>query len=349
MSYRGADPTDVMGRRIAAYLLDSLIATIIFLLLAWPVLFGSTRTAPADSFSCVDETPTVVDGHEPPSLCFQIGDTVRYVPNHKVAGFRLRMLLLSSAVTLVTQVLIQGLAGGSPAKLLLGLRVVRPDGTDAGPLRCLVRTVLLPVDSFCCGFLPGLPLASRSQGHRRLGDMAAQTMVIGRDDQIALILARSGVALPDRTTLAAQAWSEDHRPEDPSARADQIVIPAAYQAPDPFQPAPPPPPPSGAQPSAAPTGTDPWAPSTVDPAGGADPSHGGGPALGAADPSPAGPAPEPAGPPAGTSSPRRVEAARSADGPSWDDRRNTYVQFDPELAMWMQWDEPTRAWVPLRP
>ncbi len=26
MSYRGADPTDVMGRRIAAYLLDSLIA-----------------------------------------------------------------------------------------------------------------------------------------------------------------------------------------------------------------------------------------------------------------------------------------------------------------------------------
>ena len=88
MSYRGADPTDVMGRRIAAYLLDSLIATIIFLLLAWPVLFGSTRTAPADSFSCVDETPTVVDGHEPPSLCFQIGDTVRYVPNHKVAGFR---------------------------------------------------------------------------------------------------------------------------------------------------------------------------------------------------------------------------------------------------------------------
>src|SRR4029079_11025816 len=72
--------------------------------------------------------------------------------------------------------LLQGLAGGSIGKLLLGLRVVGCDGRRAGLGRVALRTLLLIVDAGFC-WIPGLVSAFSTKGHRRIGDLAAQTLV----------------------------------------------------------------------------------------------------------------------------------------------------------------------------
>jgi hypothetical protein len=63
---------------------------------------------------------------------------------------------------------------------MLGLRVVNGDGGVAGIGRALVRWLLLVVDSLC-GVL-GLIVAAVTKPHRRVGDFAAGTYVIGKDD-----------------------------------------------------------------------------------------------------------------------------------------------------------------------
>lgn len=353
----------------------------------------------------------------------------RYIPHPDARAFRAKVTLANAALVALTMVVIQGLLGGSPGKLAMGLRVIRSDGTDAGLWRCLLRTIILPVDSACCGIV-GLIAVNKTRGHRRLGDLAAGTMVIGRDDQVALILARSGIALPDRTSLAAQAWIESHRPGPTGGTGpgpwtgpgfgaggglggtggidgigDQIVIPGARVPGAPAAPSDPPGPPadgstpdlpsppewadpasarawleslrsgpgSGANPDAresvggvagwsvpsqrepGPTPTAPSSPSlpTVEatprpgPAGAGWPDPTASPTQPIHHPQPTeppGPAavgiPSSAGPP--------TSAPVQAPGATWDERRATYVYFDPEMGAWMQWDEPKGRWIALQ-
>jgi hypothetical protein len=35
------------------------------------------------------------------------------------------------------------------------------------------------------------------------------------------------------------------------------------------------------------------------------------------------------------------------DAPLWDDARDAYIQWDPEIARWVQWDETARQWRPI--
>ena len=35
------------------------------------------------------------------------------------------------------------------------------------------------------------------------------------------------------------------------------------------------------------------------------------------------------------------------DAPMWDDARDTYIQWDPELEAWMMWSESGGRWVPI--
>jgi hypothetical protein len=49
---------------------------------------------------------------------------------------------------------------------------------------------------------------------------------------------------------------------------------------------------------------------------------------------PAPPEPEPVAPP-------------GVDAPQWDDARDTYIQYDPELAEWMEWSESQGTWIPI--
>lgn len=205
MAYRGADPTDVMGRRIGAYLLDGLITAVVVGGVAAALFFGALQSAPAGTIACPDDTG--VRGPGTAAICIEDGDRVRYLDDDGFDRYVGQIWVLSAAFSVVTNVLLQGLTGATPGKHLVGLRVVRSDGHNAGLLRCLVRTVLLVVDSACCAIV-GLLTAFRSRGHRRVGDMVAGTIVISRRDRDALILARSGIELPDRASLAAAAWTE---------------------------------------------------------------------------------------------------------------------------------------------
>lgn len=95
---------------------------------------------------------------------------------------------------------VEGLAGGSPGKLIVGLRVLRPDGTPAGVGKALIRFALWIVDGLpYCFPLVALIVGSASTGHRRVGDMAAGTFVVGKAHQ------GRPVSVPGLTPPAAYA------------------------------------------------------------------------------------------------------------------------------------------------
>ncbi len=196
------DPTAVMGRRIGAYLIDFLVGLVI-LVVAVIVMIDSVAdtatyanddaaaeacdrlngaSAPGTSFSVDGSATPEQDGlgsdATSESLCIPIGTTTYFVEDVNTAATPIYLINFLTVIPNV--VILQGLAGGTVGKLILGLRVVRPDGRRAGILRCTLRWVLSFVDTFCCGLLPGLALALNSKGHRRLGDMVAGTLVVDK-------------------------------------------------------------------------------------------------------------------------------------------------------------------------
>ncbi|WP_421119684.1 RDD family protein [Aquihabitans daechungensis] len=58
--------------------------------------------------------------------------------------------------------------------------------------------------------------------------------------------------------------------------------------------------------------------------------------------------PPAASPPFAERAPSRPSVeAPDTDGPHWDDDRDTYIQFDRAVDMWVQWDETARHWRPI--
>jgi uncharacterized RDD family membrane protein YckC len=72
-------------------------------------------------------------------------------------------------------------SGQSPGKRLLGLRVVRDGGLPITPWASLVRNVLRSVDQFPSGYVTGLIAIVLSPQAKRLGDLAAGTIVTRLD------------------------------------------------------------------------------------------------------------------------------------------------------------------------
>ena len=68
--------------------------------------------------------------------------------------------------------------GATPGKLALGLLVVHDDGTPVGPSASLIRNVLRAVDFLPALYGAGLVTMLIDRDFRRLGDLAAGTLVI---------------------------------------------------------------------------------------------------------------------------------------------------------------------------
>ncbi|MDR1931155.1 MAG: RDD family protein [Treponema sp.] len=68
--------------------------------------------------------------------------------------------------------------GQSLGKRFLGLRVVRSDGSPVGPGSSLIRNLLRFADGFLGLYLTAFLSLTMSRGFRRLGDWAADTLVI---------------------------------------------------------------------------------------------------------------------------------------------------------------------------
>ena len=201
-----ADPTDVVGRRIGAALIDD---ALMILVLPLAVLFGLWHlwdTVPTPSSTAAVErcdafnrtgdryapdgtrlpAPVVEqDGHRSDrSFCVPINSNAYYVRFTGLMSSFLRIMLVTYLASFLNQVLVQGLTGGSLGKLVVGLRVVTEDGRKASIPREVLRWICLLAERGLIALL----LICLTKGHRRVGDMAASTFVVARSSMGAPIL-----------------------------------------------------------------------------------------------------------------------------------------------------------------
>jgi uncharacterized RDD family membrane protein YckC len=95
-----------------------------------------------------------------------------------VAGPTGRADLLWLVVTAAYYVVLEGYFGRTLGKLITGIRVIREaDGRVPGLGPAFLRTVLRLIDGFA-SYLVALIVVVNSSRRRRLGDMAADTLVV---------------------------------------------------------------------------------------------------------------------------------------------------------------------------
>lgn len=366
----GTDPTAVMGRRILAWLLDLAlffaVVTGTFAVLAAPVDVPETVTVDACD---------VLQEREPDEAagCFQWGDDRVYVTSR---GDTLIQTFVS-LFYLADFIVIQGLTGGSPGKLLTGLRVVDEQGRRAGVGRSLLRTVLWVVDGApwivpLVGFITGLT----STGHRRVGDMAAKTYVVhrsavGRPPVPQVLDLASGVppqwAPPPPSLSTTGSYAPSPWPSAPPSgtaevgsadvdpgEVDAIVSDASptggpamapdEPAPDPASVPPADPDPSWWEGPGSPTEPDPhaaWEPPSTPGEDFATVDEDRSPTAGPTPFVAPGSEAPPIEPPAGAAPPAELPP------PQWDEARGTYIQWDPRVQQWLRWDAATSRWGPI--
>jgi uncharacterized RDD family membrane protein YckC len=162
------DPTAVIPRRIIAWLVD-LVSFVAFAIVV--ALALGRRHA---GIACKAVTHQRVF-----TQCLTLGHDAWVVSG---ARFWLATLLAAGWFVAVFGVL-QGHRGASPGKLLTGLRVVGPEGAAIGTTRSLVRSLCWAADGFpyLLGPVVGGVAMVSSRGHRRLGDLAADSYVVAAD------------------------------------------------------------------------------------------------------------------------------------------------------------------------
>ena len=86
--------------------------------------------------------------------------------------------------------------GRSPGKQMLGLRVVHDDGTPIGWAASLTRNLLRFVDILPFGYTLGIISCLNHPAFKRLGDIAAGTLVVYRDAPLSKPLLADAEPLP---------------------------------------------------------------------------------------------------------------------------------------------------------
>lgn len=167
-----SDPTAVIGRRVLAWLADlALFSAVVLAGFASMSEYTEIPAGVAEADACdlfEQQHPDAAD------TCIAYDGDI-YLLDTGEAGVQ----TLLSFGWFAFFVLLQGLTGGSPGKLLFGLRVVDEHGNRCGIGRSLGRTLLWIVDA-APWIIPlvGPITAFTSTGHRRVGDLAAGTFVV---------------------------------------------------------------------------------------------------------------------------------------------------------------------------
>uniref|UniRef100_UPI0025F2F3AC RDD family protein n=1 Tax=uncultured Thiodictyon sp. TaxID=1846217 RepID=UPI0025F2F3AC len=146
--------------------------------------------APLDTIR-LNETPEGVDlglrvaGPAPRALALAADGAIRLVillalsPLAALSGLGLGLSLI--AVFLLEwlyPVTFEVLSGATPGKRAMGLMVVHDDGTPVGLPASLIRNLLRVVDFFPLFYGVGLVCTLVDRDFRRLGDLAAGTLVV---------------------------------------------------------------------------------------------------------------------------------------------------------------------------
>ena len=85
--------------------------------------------------------------------------------------------LLTVVVVLAYYIVLEGWSGRTVGKLIMGIRVVDENGNRPGFVSAVVRTLLRLIDGIFA-YLIALLIVVNSSRRRRLGDMAAKTLVV---------------------------------------------------------------------------------------------------------------------------------------------------------------------------
>lgn len=173
-----SDPTAVMGRRVAAALIDVTLA-VGLLLLVW---FSQTVSEPLPAGADYGVTCAAIQEERADTTpCIELESQVYYINDPwRSAAISYGFL----AATFLIFGVIQGLTGRTLGKVIMGLRTVRPDGLVPGIGRGTLRGLFWLVDGPFILFLPigivGFICALTTPGHRRVGDMASRTFVVAK-------------------------------------------------------------------------------------------------------------------------------------------------------------------------
>jgi uncharacterized RDD family membrane protein YckC len=133
---------NLVGRRVVAGAIDVIVLTVVFLFMA--AIWGDSQSQ---------------------------GSNVRIGLN----GWAFVAYL---GIVLVYHLILEGLAGQTLGKKIMGLRVVAMGGTHSGWGQIEIRTILRLIDWLPLFYFVGIISIAVSQRRQRLGDMAAQTLVV---------------------------------------------------------------------------------------------------------------------------------------------------------------------------
>jgi uncharacterized RDD family membrane protein YckC len=162
-------PTNVVGRRVAAFLIDGI------LLYAFSFgLFFAMADTQEERLGQLLRGELDADATTYGNI--QIGDTEYSL----VGGEFVLWLFLVFLVGFLYLAVLQGIKGWTPGKLALGIRTVDETGkTGPGVGKGAIRWLLWIVDGFFF-YLVAFVTALTSDKNQRVGDMAAKTFVVGQ-------------------------------------------------------------------------------------------------------------------------------------------------------------------------
>jgi uncharacterized RDD family membrane protein YckC len=162
---------DVVGRRIAAALVDSVL--VFSLLYAGILTVGGMQLSQRASLE-----PAVVIGF----YLWYVFAVLGFAPLLVLHDYSGIWFAIGVGLWVAYGALFEAAIGATPGKLLAGIVVVSEDGGEAGVLAVVLRNLLRVVDAvgfYLLGFLV-LSFTSRRQ---RLGDVLGKTVVLRRDER----------------------------------------------------------------------------------------------------------------------------------------------------------------------
>lgn len=163
----------VTGRRIVAFLIDTVVGFVIFWSLVVTLATDSESVQTPGTY--VSMSTYFVNGQMRADL---MGTT--YILDGGTAAV---VSLVAMAYWIGTLVVLQGLTGLTVGKGLVGIRTVNGEGRPCGVGQATVRWLFLIVDAFPY-FIPmlvGFIVTVSTQSRQRVGDLVAKTWVISAD------------------------------------------------------------------------------------------------------------------------------------------------------------------------
>lgn len=198
-------PTKVVGQRVGAMLIDSIIWFVFYMTLFFLMAQTDEDIVRGLGEGDIDLTTSTY-------FNIDLGDDT-----YSLVGSDFTIwLLIVIAVGILYWMILPGLKGWTPGKLITGIRVVKDDGScPAGVGKNVVRQLLWVADYFpyFIPWLTGFIVALTNDRNKRVGDIVAGTLVVRASAAGQPIAA--GVGAPG----AAQPFAAQQAPPGPAAPA----------------------------------------------------------------------------------------------------------------------------------